>query len=172
MTSAPPNSINPIASARIGASSGTRALLFASLGLVDLVLQEVVEQGPQDHDGRELADFVPGRGDGGARDVGGDEELQGERQPAAEPKADFLLDVVRMAGGRLRGAVADEDDERSQRRLDRGEPDDERGRSLRPRREPQRARLETLHPHPLRSARRERERNYPVPNGGARAVPG
>src|ERR671920_1717845 len=102
------------------------------LDLVDLLLQEVVERGPKHRNRRELSDLVPSRGDGGAQDVGREQEFETERQPPPEAKPDLLLVVVGATRGRSSGAVAKEGRQGSRRRLDGGKPDDERCYGLRP----------------------------------------
>ena len=63
-----------------------QALLFTC----DLALQKEVERRPDGGNGGQPPEFLPGGLDGGAQDVGRQQELQGQRQRAADAQPDVF----------------------------------------------------------------------------------
>ena len=67
---------------------------LALLRAVDFELQEEVQRRPDGGNGGELTDFLPGGGHSGAQNAGGEQELQGQRQPPPEPKPHVFLRLM------------------------------------------------------------------------------
>src|SRR5262245_42877015 len=63
--------------------------------LLDVPLQEVIQEGPNDRDSGQLPGLLPGRRDRRSHDVGRQHELQTEDQPHAETMPDLLPPSVR-----------------------------------------------------------------------------
>lgn len=114
------------------ARSSLRSNVGRTGGLLDFLVQKIIQSGAQNDDGRELADFIPTGRDRRAQDVGGELEFKSKRKPAAQFEPNILLAGSRFrgAGGRHGRAPAKEDKDRSQDCLRGGDRDDQDGGSL------------------------------------------
>src|SRR5262245_16978922 len=83
--------------------------------LLDILLQEVIQESPDDCDRRQLSGLAPGRRDRSSHNVGRQHELQAEDQPHAETMPDLLPPPMRPEARRtyqtdqgFRSAVGDD----------------------------------------------------------------
>src|SRR5262245_14569178 len=114
-----PAMITRTAALRLIASSVGRADgLTRVLGLLEVLLEEVVQERPDHRDGAELTDVLPRRRDDAADDVRRQLELESEEQPHPEPPPERLAfavgrtrseDDLQYAGERLERAVTDDE---------------------------------------------------------------
>jgi hypothetical protein len=86
--------------------------LFSLIEVIEVLLQEVIEEGPYHADGCELSDVGPGRCDGGAHDVGGEfkfksqQEPNPEAQPASLRKPDLERPLVTAMAAPTSASIA------------------------------------------------------------------
>jgi hypothetical protein len=107
-----------------GLLSGHR-ILAGILGLEggDVLGQKVVQHGADGGDHRQLPDVLPGGGDGGAQDVGGEREFQRQQDPGGEFQPD-------LASAELGGLAGEDGAQDPPKRLRAADDDDDDGADL------------------------------------------